>query len=54
LQDAAEAKAGRPAPLLYIDNGRTKDFVGARSQYEKVMGKHASKAKKPKMCTIVW
>jgi hypothetical protein len=31
LQDAAEAKAGRPAPLLYIDDRRAKDFVRAHS-----------------------
>jgi hypothetical protein len=31
LQDAAEAKAGRPAPLSYINNGRAKDFVRAHS-----------------------
>jgi hypothetical protein len=28
--------------------------VKARSQYDKVTGKHATKATKPKMCTIVW
>jgi hypothetical protein len=38
FQDAVEAKAGRPAPLSYIDDGRAKDFVRARSQYEKLMG----------------
>jgi hypothetical protein len=31
LQDAAEAKAGRPAPLSYIDDGCARDFVRAHS-----------------------
>jgi hypothetical protein len=48
LQDATEAKAGRPAPLSYIDDGRPKDFVRACSQYEKVTGETRFKSKEAK------
>jgi hypothetical protein len=48
LQDAAEAKVGRPAPLSYIDDGRTKDFVRGRSQYDKVKGETHFKSKEAK------
>jgi hypothetical protein len=48
LQDAAEAKAGRPAPLSYINNGCARDFVRAHSQYDKVTGETRFKSNEAK------
>jgi hypothetical protein len=48
LQDAVKAKAGKPAPLTYINDKRRKDFVRARSQYDKVAWETRFKSKEAK------
>jgi hypothetical protein len=51
-EDEAECKAGRDKPFSYLENGRAKDFVRARTSIDKQTGEPIFISDEARKCTI--